>query len=99
ELSIAADGPELSLKDLAPVVHHAKGYEPFNGTTGSPARLALIAATGEPGTVTYEWRLPATHDLPFDARRLELSWQFLNDPEKDNTVIKMYDWSAGTYMT
>jgi hypothetical protein len=92
ELSIAAPGPDVALRDLDACVHHAKNYDPLSGTTGSPARLVFNNGTQEHGIVVYEWRLPASHDLPFEAKKLEIGWH-LSEPAKDDVVLSLFDFS------
>jgi hypothetical protein len=98
ETAVTCAGDRLNLLDLPPVVsRHRKSWEPSMGATGSPGRLAFDNPANEPGTVTFEWRVPASHDVPFDARSFELSWDFGGDPDPDQTMFKLYDWSAGRF--
>ncbi len=99
EIAVSAPGPDVMLRDLGASVHHAKNYDPISHTTGSPARLSLNSGTEEHGVVAYEWRLPASHDLPLEARKLEIGWNLESEPrEQDEVVMLFYDFSQQKYI-
>ncbi|MEZ0227958.1 MAG: hypothetical protein ACAI25_04985, partial [Planctomycetota bacterium] len=83
EVAIDASGPEIAVREVPGLVVRARGYDAFSGATGSPARLGFVPQTNEDGYVTFEWRLPASRELPLALSRLEVAWSFANEPEKD----------------
>ncbi len=97
EVPIVANGPGVAFRDLDPHVRRARGYDAVSGMTGSPARLALTSSSNESAAVTFEWRLPASRELPLVARRLEVAWNLQSDPEKDQVVLSFWDWSQGIW--
>jgi hypothetical protein len=97
ELVVTAPGQDVQLRDLGASVHYAKNYDAIAHTTGSPARLSFNNGTQEHGVVAYEWRLPASHDLPLQARRLEIGWALETDAVEEDVVLALYDYSLQKY--
>src|SRR5581483_4524175 len=94
ELTIDASGPEIALKDLPGRVLRGKGFQSTTGNTGSPLTFGTSISNADDAQVTFEWRLPASRDLPLDVKRMEIAWDFTQnpDPQRGLTSLKMFSW-------
>ncbi|MBI3724501.1 hypothetical protein HY251_11190, partial [bacterium] len=64
------------------------------GPPGSPAKL--IPTPQIPNAyVVYEWRVPASRDLQFTARKLALHWRLPSEPTQESLMLRVYDWGIG----
>lgn len=98
EITIDVPGPDFTLRDLPASVVRGKGYEAFSGSTGSAAHLGFVATTNQDGFVTFEWRLPASRELPIEVKKLELAWHFQYEPDGDKTTLKLFNWPDGKWL-